>query len=155
MLCYAVLPMGLAALYLLKAGRYADRFWTAVLPASYACYAMLPFVQTLPPRALIAPLPDVSPECPRVFSRLRAFNHWILRHGSIHVNTFPSGHVAASAAAALVLLQLDTRVGAIFAFLAFSIALGAVAGRYHYLADVIAGAAVALIAFLIETWATS
>ena len=83
------------------------------------------------------------------FSRVRAFNLWILRQGSIHANTFPSAHVAITTAGALVLLDLAPLwVGVIFLWVALSIALGAVAGRYHYAADSILGVLLAVGAFL-------
>jgi PAP2 superfamily len=142
--CYPLVPFALAALYLLRRGPDADHFWTVVLCATYACYAMVPFIQTLPPRMLgearVAPPPS---------TKLRKFNLWILLHASIHANTFPSAHVAASMACALVLLQLAPVVGLIFLWIAISIALGAVLGRYHYAADAIIGTLVALAAYVI------
>ena len=144
--CYPLVPCALATLYLLRRGHEADHFWTVVLGSSYACYIMVPFIQTLPPRMLAerqgAPLPP---------TRVRTFNLWILRNASIQANTFPSAHVAASMACALVLLRLNPWAGLAFLFVAISIALGAVAGRYHYLADAIAGTALALAVFLLET----
>lgn len=144
--CYPLVPLGLGAVYLLRARGHADQFWTVVLGATYACYAMVPFIQTLPPRMLAerdgAKLPP---------GRVRRFNLWLLRHASIQANTFPSAHVASSMACALVLLRLDLRVGLAFLVVATSIALGAVAGRYHYAADAIVGAAVALAVFLVQS----
>ncbi len=142
--CYPLVPFALAALYLLRRGPEADHFWTVVLCSTYACYAMVPFIQTLPPRMLgetrVIPPPSTS---------LRKFNLWILLHASIHANTFPSAHVAASMACALVLLRLSPAIGLIFLWIAISIALGAVLGRYHYAADAIIGTMVALAAFVI------
>lgn len=77
-------------------GHQADRFWAVVLAATYACYAMVPFVQS-----------------------------------------------------ALVLLRLAPWQGLVFLAIAISIALGAVAGRYHYAADAVLGAIVAAVAFLV------
>jgi membrane-associated phospholipid phosphatase len=80
--------------------------------------------------------------------KVRALNEWILSQGSIHTNTCPSAHVAVATACALVLLHLGPLwIGLSFLWIAFSIALGAVAGRYHYAADAILGALVALAAF--------
>ena len=146
MFCYASLPLGLAAIYLLRMGAHADYFWSVVLVSTYSSYCMLPFIQTLPPRSVVEKRNLVPRPNP-----VRAFNLIILRHGSIHANTFPSAHVASSVACALVLLWLAPPVGAVFAVVAVSIALGAVAGRYHYSADAILGAAIALLAFLVFT----
>ncbi len=147
MFCYASLPLGLACFYFLHQEGAADHFWTVVLLATYPSYGMLPFLQTRPPRALgekwSAGLPS---------GRIRAFNLGILRHASIHANTFPSGHVASSVGCALILLRLGpTWIGLLFLCVALSISLGAVVGRYHYLADAIAAIIVASVVFVTET----
>jgi hypothetical protein len=140
--CYPVMPMSLAALYLMRMGHEADYLWKIVLVSSYLCYCMLPFIQTHPPRKLAWANPVLLPK-----TKMRALNLWVLGHASIHANTFPSAHVASSTACALVLLRLAPGVGLAFLALAISIALGAVAGRYHYAADVALGALVALVVF--------
>jgi len=144
--CYASLPLGLATLYLLRQGRNAGHFWTVVLLAAYASYGALPFLQTRPPRVLGEKWSE-----PLLSGRVRALNFWILRHASIHANTCPSAHVASTTACALVLLRLTPLwVGLLFLFIAVSIALGAVAGRYHYAADAFLGVLVASAAFLAD-----
>jgi hypothetical protein len=40
--------------------------------------------------------------------------------------------------------------GVLLGFTAFAIALASVVGRYHYVADVLAGAAVSLVAFAVS-----
>jgi PAP2 superfamily len=148
LLCYPMIPMSVGALYLLGLARHADYFWTVVLVSTYLSYGMLPFMQTLPPRMLAEPWLDPLPPNP-----VRAFNLWILRHASIHANTFPSAHVAASTGAALVLTVLAPwPAGLLFVAIASGIAVGTFAGRYHFAADAIAGTAVATIVFLAATW---
>jgi PAP2 superfamily protein len=147
MFCYASLPLGLASLYFLRQGRAADHFWTVVLLATYPSYGMLPFLQTRPPRSLGEKWSAGLPH-----SKIRALNLEILQHASIHANTFPSGHVASSVGCALILLRLaPTWVGLVFLWVAISISLGAVAGRYHYAADAIAAVIFAVAAFGAET----
>jgi len=141
--CYPSLPLGLTALYLMHRGRAADHYWSVVTVSTYACYAALPFFQTRPPRT-IAKSAVIPP-----FNPIRRLNLLILRHASIQVNTFPSAHAAGSLACALVLLQIAPPVGLAFLALALSIALGAALGRYHYAADVILGALLALAVFLV------
>jgi hypothetical protein len=144
--CYISMPAGLATLYLLRQGYQADHFWTVVLLATYPCYGLLPFIQTRPPRVLGEKW-SVVPS-----GKVRAFNLWILRHASIHANTFQSAHVASTMACAFILLHLAPAwVGAIFLLIAVSIALGAVAGRYHYAADAVLGTIVALVAYVNKT----
>jgi PAP2 superfamily protein len=148
LLCYPMIPMSMAALYLLRLARYADSFWTVVLVATYLSYGMLPFVQTLPPRMLEEPWLGTVPPNP-----VRRFNLWILRHASIHANTFPSAHVAASVGAALVLSSLAPwPTGLAFSMVAAGITVGTFAGRYHYVADAVAGGAVAVIVFAVTRY---
>ena len=141
---YLVLPLALVTLYLSGRGAEAAQFWTVVLLAAYGSCGMLAFIQTRPPRMIgekwSLPLPS---------GRVRAFNLWILRRGSIQANTCPSAHVAITGACALSLLRLGPPwAGVGFLVIAISIALGAVTGRYHYAADAILGAIVACAALL-------
>jgi membrane-associated phospholipid phosphatase len=141
LLCYISVPFGLGALYLIGLRHETEYFWTAVLGATYPCYLLLAFLQTNPPRLV----PEKRIEPPK--GKLRAFNLWILRKASIHANTFPSAHVASSMACAFIMLSLAPWVGLVFLLIGVSIALGAVAGRYHYAADVITGTLLAAAAF--------
>ncbi len=144
MLCYAVVPFGLGALYWAGLRYHAEEYWVVVLLASNTCYFSVPLVSTLPPRTFSA-----TPETSSAKFGLRGLNLWILRHASIQVNTFPSAHVAASLAVALVLLHFLPVAGWPFLALALSIAASAVAGRYHYALDAITGATVAVVFFLL------
>jgi len=146
LLCYAMVPMALGTMYLVHLGRFADSFWTVVLTSTYVCYCVLPFLQTLPPRVLDEPWLPLLPPSP-----IRKCNLWTLRHASIHANTFPSAHVAASAAAALVVASLAPwPAGLVFSVVAVCIAFGTVTGRYHFGSDAVVGCAVALIIFVLS-----
>jgi len=149
LLCYPVVPLGLAALYVAGFRHQADEYWTVVLLSAYPCYGLLPFIQLLPPRLL------EETEEPTKRNNLRHFNLWLVRRVTHQANTFPSGHVAASAAIAMVLLRFSPVTGVVFVFIALGIAAGCVVGRYHYAVDV--GAAFLLsattfaIAFVFQT----
>jgi len=145
LLCYPLVPLGLGVLYLWHLRQNADQYWAAILPATYLCYVVLPFVQALPPRLLQA-----EEEVQRDRSSIRRLNLWLLRHASIQVTTFPSAHVAATAAASLALLQLVPLAGFVFLLLPLGIAVGAVKGRYHYALDVLLGAGLAVVVFVLE-----
>jgi len=139
---YPIIPLAVGALYWSGEQRHADFFWTVVLLAAYASCGMLAFVQTRPPRMIgekwTAQLPH---------SKMRAFNLWILRHGSVQANTCPSAHVAIATAFALALLEIGPAwMGLGFLAVAVGIALGAVSGRYHYGADAILGFVLAALA---------
>jgi PAP2 superfamily len=142
--CYPLVPAGLIALYLTGMGDFAAEFWNVVLPPAYACYATFPFVQTLPPRST----EGRTPWQPR-FTRMRSFNAFVLRYISTQANTFPSGHVAASVAVALELLAHARPIGVVFAIIAALIAAGAFFGRYHYALDIVIGAPLALLSFIL------
>jgi membrane-associated phospholipid phosphatase len=135
--CYPLVPLGLVALYVGHQRRNIAGFWLVVLIATYACYAITPFVPALPPR-------DLAKSKAAAVGKTRMFNRWILKHGSIHAISFPSAHVASTFAVSLVLLHFMPAVGLVFLFVSIWIAIGAVVGRYHYAIDVLLGAATAL-----------
>lgn len=132
LLCYPVLPLGVAVLYFTGLRSAVDNYWATVLPAAFCCYLVIPFAATLPPRLLH--------ESPQPRTKLKRFNLFILRRASIQLNTFPSAHVASSVGVAIVLLKMVPLAGGVFLVVSLSIAAGAVLGRYHYLPDVILGA---------------
>jgi len=138
---YALIPLAL----LLHVGYAPDadpeRFWTVVLVTDYLCFAMLPWIQTRPPRALEAVEPCRS--------SIRTMNLGLLQRTSIGVNTVPSGHAAEAMAIALLLMDAPTPVALVGLVGAMLVPAGAVSGRYHYVLDVVAGWAVAVGVFLI------
>ena len=141
---YVALPGAAATLLLAGRGKEADHFWTVVLLAAYASCGMLAFVQTRPPRVL-----EEKWGLSLASGKLRAFNLWILRNGSVPANTLPSAHVAIAVACALALLHAGPLwAGTTFLVIGAGIALGAVAGRYHYAADAILGVVTAAAAWL-------
>ncbi len=144
--CYPLVPLGVAVLYGIGRKDYADEYWTIILPATYLCYPLLPFAQAPPPRMLES---DDYLGAPA--GRIRALNLRILQRASIQVNTFPSAHVASTVAAALALLHVSTVAGLAFLWVAISIGVAAVLGRYHYAADALLAALLAVAAFLLET----
>ena len=81
-------------------------------------------------------------------SSIRKLNLAVLDRASVQWNTFPSGHTAASLATALAVGSDMPLAGMMLGVVAVSIASGSVVGRYHYAADAIAGAAVAVLAFM-------
>jgi hypothetical protein len=141
---YVFIPLAAGALYWFGKQRRAGFFWTVVLAAAYGSCAMLAFIQTRPPR-MIGEKWSEGQSC----SKVRALNLWILRHGSVQANTFPSAHVSIATACALALIAIRPAwVGLGFLLVAIGIAFGAVAGRYHYLADAVLGIILAAMAAL-------
>lgn len=137
---YALVPIALILHVRFTAHPDYDRFWTVILVTDYVCFAMLPWIQTRPPRA-------VEPGDPWR-SSLRGFNLRLLGAASIRVNTFPSGHAAEALAAALLVSNAPSAVVAWMLLNTLAVSMGAVLGRYHYAADAFAGWLVALAVWL-------
>ena len=128
-------------------------YWSLVLASELASFAPMPWLRSRPPRVVeehLASLCDgqgsvgsvVEPGMPGPY--LRRLNTVILDGASIQANTLPSGHVSGAVAAALGVMAVDVVVGSWLMAAASLIAIAAIAGRYHYVVDCVAGAAVAL-----------
>lgn len=137
---YPLVPVALGLYLAFAPNPDADRFWTVMLVSDLTCYAMLPWVQTRPPRALEA--------APPWRSYVRAFNVKLLRETSIGANTVPSGHAAEAFAAALLLTGAAWPVALVMWIAALAVTAGAVFGRYHFAIDALAGWAVALVVWM-------
>jgi hypothetical protein len=141
--CYPMIPLGLASLYAAGLREESDRFLTAVLIAVFGCYGVLPLLPTRPPRA-------VERERAESSGAIRRLNLKVLGVASIQLNTFPSGHAAASVATALAVGGHLPAVGLALGLLALGITVGSVVGRYHYAADAVSGACLGLAGFLVS-----
>jgi hypothetical protein len=137
LLCYPLVPGSFAVVWALGTAADVSRFWVAVLAAGYACYATLPWLPSRPPRLV---------ETPRPARHVGALNAIVLGRVSHQLNTFPSGHVAVSFAAAGALWAVSPPAALVMAAMAAGVGVGAAAGRYHYVVDVWLGMVVALIA---------
>jgi membrane-associated phospholipid phosphatase len=140
-LCYPAVPGAFTVVWLRGSPHDIDRFWTAVLVAGFVCYGSLPWLVSRPPRSLAL---GAAP--PEWIGRL---NIALLNRVSHGLNTFPSGHVAVSVAAALMLLDVSLVAVVLFGLVAAAIAAGAVIGRYHYAIDVLIGAAVGVVSAVV------
>src|SRR5579862_666337 len=147
LMCYPLVPIGLAALYLGHHRAAADFYWIVVVLASDICFAVTIFVPAMPPRLI----PERASESRVAAGSVRKLNLEVLNRGSIQAITFPSAHVASTTAVALVLTRFMPLTGAIFLVIAASIAIGAFLGRYHYFLDVSLGVVEAVIIFLVCT----
>jgi membrane-associated phospholipid phosphatase len=141
--CYPMIPLGLASLYAAGLRGESDRFLTAVRIAVFGCYGVLPLLPTRPPRA-------VERERAESSGAIRRLNLKVLGVASIQLNTFPSGHAAASVATALAVGAYLPAVGLALGLLALGITVGSVVGRYHYAADAVSGACLGLAGFLVS-----
>jgi membrane-associated phospholipid phosphatase len=140
LLCYPLVPASFAVVWLVGSSADVDRFWMAVLPAGYACYVSLPWLVSRPPRLAGVPHAPADGRS-RIPARHRIAdaNLCVLGRVSHELNTFPSGHVAVSLASAVCVGWVSPTAGALVGVATVAIALGAAAGRYHYVLDVILG----------------
>ncbi len=138
---YLLIPLALLAREAFLPSPDPDGFWAVVLITDFVCFGVLPWVQTRPPRALEPGEPWAS--------SVRRFNLRLLGATSIQVNTFPSGHAAEALAAFLLVLAAPVGVVFLMFLAALAVSAGAVLGRYHFLADAVAGWVVAAVVFLL------
>jgi len=138
LLCYVLVPAAFVLVWTQGTMADVDRFWTTVLLAGFVCYGSLPWLISRPPRSVTAPAGRDA--------RVRGINEFVLARVSHGLNTFPSGHVAVSLAAALEVVPISQPAGMALLAIASAIAAGAVVGRYHYAVDVLLGAAIAIAA---------
>jgi membrane-associated phospholipid phosphatase len=134
---YALIPIALTMHLAFSARPRPSRFWAVILITDFICFGALPWVQTRPPRVLESAEPWTS--------SIRSVNLRVLGSTSVQVNTFPSGHAAEGLASALLVLDAPAPIVGAMLIAAFSVTAGAVLGRYHYLADALAGWAVAVL----------
>jgi membrane-associated phospholipid phosphatase len=141
---YAMLPLGAWAAWHHAGTGGVDRYWTVVFLSEASCYLALAWLQTRPPR-------DLEPWAAtlRLRSAFRLANEAILTHGSHHMNTIPSGHAAGAVAVAVALGWLHSPLAPVFGVVAIAICIATVIGRYHFVVDTVAGAAVAVAWWLV------
>ena len=141
---YVVIPVGYAI-----TTRFGpadeDGYWTAVVSATLACYAMLPWVRVRTPHELGVHCGIHGREV-----RWRRVNRAIQVRGSVRVATIPSGHAAGAMATALAAGLLVPAALAPLLCLALAVALGSVVGRYHYTVDALLGLGVGAVAALLS-----
>jgi membrane-associated phospholipid phosphatase len=146
--CYGllyILPMAaLAALYAGGRRPRAERFLFVLLLGTFTTDTLMPLFPSTDPR-----LRFPGEDLPAWLTAGRALNLWVLDHFDIRASVFPSGHVTAALSTAFGMWLAwpeRKRVGLAFFLMACAVALAAVYGRYHYLADALGGAAVSLAA---------
>ncbi len=146
-LCY-LLVYGVGAycvliLWLAGSRKKIDTFYVLYLLGTLTAYGMFPFFPSQPPRIAYPFLAT-----PGFTSWLRQLNLDLLNAATIHTGVFPSAHVSSAFAAAwamFLLLPGRRRFAWGMLLYAVSVSIATVYGRYHYVADVLAGFAVSLL----------
>ena len=143
-LVYALAPFSLAMLYVYRRRTRVAPFLFVFVLGVLLCYAQYPLWPSEPPRTVFR-----GQDFPSYLTIFRRFNWWMLGGYGIHTSVFPSAHVAGAFSAAFAMrrhLPEKPWVGRLLLVLAILIATATVYGRYHYLADAVAGFAMSLVA---------
>jgi membrane-associated phospholipid phosphatase len=147
-LVYTLGPFGVAVVYLYRRRERVDAFLFPFLLAVLLCYAQFPYWPSEPPRTIFP-----GEDFPTYDTVFRRFNWWMLGGYGIHTSVFPSAHVAGAFSAFFgmrIALPEHKRVARFLLVMAILIATATVYGRYHYLADALAGFAMAVLAFVVS-----
>jgi hypothetical protein len=140
--CFPLVPVAFAVVWIAGTPLDVAGYWRAVLSAGLSSYVTLPWLVSRPPRFI----ENTGANAPPSASLASRANVFVLGRVSHHLNTFPSGHVAVSVAAAIATGAVVPAAGVVFGTIAAGVAIGAVAGRYHYIADVGLGLIVGIVA---------
>ncbi len=143
-LVYSLGPFAAAMIYVYRRRERMDTFLFLFELGVLVCYAQFPFWPSEPPRTVFP-----GQDFPAYYTVFRRFNWWMLGGYGIHTSVFPSAHVGGAFAAAFGIRQSLPEAPWLFRFLlvmAVLIATATVYGRYHYLADAVAGFAMSLLA---------
>lgn len=140
--CYVLVPSTFYLVWRVGDDIQIRRFWLSVLLAGYSCYFTIPWLMSRPPRLLM----PVARSRPSVAS----LTEFLLARVSHMANTFPSGHVAVTAAAAVTVYPVSPTAGLAMSVMTVGIAFGAVVGRYHFVVDVILGGGLGVAAGLLS-----
>ncbi len=142
-LVYAMPFIALAALYAHGRRDRVDRLMFPLAASVLSAYALFPYFPSEPPRTVFP-----GEDFPSYMTVFRKFNWDMLGSYGIHTSVFPSAHVSGAFSVALTLGRLlpeSKWLGRLLLALAVLIAIATVYGRYHYLADAVAGLAIALL----------
>lgn len=137
--CYPIVPVSMGIVWSVAGPEAVPRYWMTVLLAGFVCYASLPWLVSRPPAKTAS----------HASGAVKRLNALVLSRVSHKWTTFPSGHAAVAWAAAFAVAR-DCRIaGVALAIVAAGVSVGAAAGRYHYVIDVLLGLLVAVIAAVI------
>ena len=156
LMCYPAVPVAFIVVWTYGDLVDTERFWVSVLAAGFLCYGNLPWLPSRPPRLVhFHGSQSADMDRGRVASKVEppqviaVLNVAVLARVSHQLNTFPSGHVAVSVAAAASAFAVLWPAGLALAIVAVGVAAGAIVGRYHYVLDVVLGVLVGVIAVVL------
>jgi membrane-associated phospholipid phosphatase len=142
-------------LVILPAILYAERkrieFWTVMVSTAVAHYSVYVLAVLLPVESPYYSLASLQTK-PLIGGAPTALIELIERFGRVHGAAFPSAHVAGSIVAICASWRYRRWLFWICLPFFVSMCVATVYGRYHYIADVLAGIAVGGFGFLIGDW---
>jgi membrane-associated phospholipid phosphatase len=144
LLVYLAGVVGVVILYLAGCRKRVDGFLSLYVLGTLLAYSLFPYFSSEPPRIAFPTI-----DAPQVFTAMRRLNLWILAHGTIHSAVFPSAHVSSAFSAAWAMFfALPRRKAFGWAMLLYAVgvSVATVYGRYHYLADAVAGLGISVAA---------
>jgi membrane-associated phospholipid phosphatase len=148
LLVYGLAAFSLAWIVARHERKGVDYFWAVYLTGTLAAYALFPFFPSLPPRYAF---PLAEP--PEITTWVRTANLALLRMATIHSGVFPSAHVSSAFSCGWCFYFVFSKRRRWLAhgilIYAVSVSIATVYGRYHYVADVLAGFAISLIALVV------
>ena len=118
----------------------------ATVLAYLSCYAVFVLLPTEGPAHTLATLHDFPIPGGGPF-------HWMVgliqKNAGVHGNAFPSAHVAGGAVALYFAWRYMPKLGLVLTPFVLLLCVGAVYDRYHYVSDVVAGAALGIAAVIV------
>jgi membrane-associated phospholipid phosphatase len=147
-LVYTLGPFSVAILYVYRKRERVDLFLFPFVLGVLLCYAQFPYWPSEPPRTIFP-----GEDFPSFETVFRRFNWWMLGSYGIHTSVFPSAHVAGGFSAFFGMWSALPERKWVTRFLlamATLIATATVYGRYHYLADAVAGFGMAVLALVLS-----
>ena len=127
------------------------RFWTVMVSTAIAHYSVYVISVLLPVESPYFSLAALNAE-PLAGGYSTALITWIERLARVHGAAFPSAHVAGSMVALVASWHYRRWLFWITLPFFLSMCVATVYGRYHYVADVLAGLAVGAIGFMTGEW---
>jgi membrane-associated phospholipid phosphatase len=141
-LVYSTPIIALSVLYAYGRRERVDRFLFPFAVSVLCAYALFPYFPSEPPRTVFP-----GEDFPAYMTVFRRFNWSMLGSYGIHTSVFPSAHVSGAFSAAFTLRHVFPEKKwpwRLLLVLAVLIATATVYGRYHYLADAVAGLTIAV-----------
>jgi len=142
---YLMVPGLFIVLYVRKEYDFIRRALTAICLAFFLSYVMFILYPIEGPRFHFANefIHDVAGPL------FRPLTEFVITNGAFHGGCMPSSHVAVALVVMFYGFRLSRAAGLALLPVTVGLAIGTVWGRYHYVSDVVAGAAIGVLAYVL------